>query len=1468
MLESVDSPPEVAKSTSFLEGGGELGALMRAYDFSQTPLGPPASWPRSLKTAVRIMLTSRQPFWLGFGPELTYLYNDAYRSIIGGKHPQALGRPFREVWHEIYDVVGPMAARVLTQDEGIYVEAQLLVMERHGYQEETYYTFSYSPLPGDDGVTAGIICANTDDTQRVVGARQMRTLRELSARGGQARTPTEACAWSVEALGSNPQDLPFVLVYLTDANADAPVLAASSPGTNALTDNATWPWRTVLEGQRGELVELAAEPGPLPTGGWTRAPSRAVVLPLASAGGTGRAGVLVAGLSPFRRFDDTYRGFLDLVANQIAGNVANAQAYEAERKRAEALVALDRAKTEFFSNVSHEFRTPLTLMLGPLTDTLTHSDALADADRARLELAHKNSLRLLRLVNTLLDFSRIESGRLEVAYEPTDLGVFTAELASVFRSAVERAGLALVVDCPPLGEVAYVAREMWEKIVFNLLSNAFKFTFEGEVRVVVRLAEDGVTLSVSDTGTGIPPADLPHVFERFHRVEGARGRSIEGSGIGLALVQELVRAHGGQVSVESVLDHGSTFRVTLPLGAGHLPSERIHPARSLGSPVPGSSSYVQEALGWLPAEDRAQAAPRAEPSAARDGPAPARVLLCEDNADMRAYLTRLLGEVYEVEAVSNGRAGLAAARAHPPDLVVTDVMMPELDGFGLLAALRADAELERVPIIMLSARAGESARIEGIRRGADDYLVKPFSARELLARVATRLDVSRLERDLESRRRELGRSEARHRHIFEGAAVSIWERDQTALHAALKELRQAGVRDFRAYFAEHPAEVERLRGLVHTLDVNPATLRLFGAKDKAELVAGFSDILTPQANEIFRDELVAIAAGERHFEAELPLRTLDGRVLDVLLSIALPTEGGAEAALVSLVDITERKAAERALREEARTLEILNGVGRLLTAELDLERIMQAVTNAATEISGAAFGAFFHNVKNELGDAYLLYTLSGAPRAAFEQFGTPRNTPIFAPTFHGEGPVRLADVTQDPRYGKVGPHYGMPAGHLPVRSYLAVPVVSRAGEVVGGLFFGHPDVGVFSERDEQLVSGLASHASIALDSARVYAQRAALVEQLREGDRRKDEFLATLAHELRNPLAPLASALQGLRLVGDGQAVSGRVREIMERQVGHLVRLVDDLLEIARISRGTFELRRGRVELGSIVENAVETSEPLLRTAGHELTVSLPKERLFLEGDSTRLTQILANLLNNAAKYTDAHGHIWLTARVVTGEVVISVRDDGIGIDPAELSRIFEMFSRAGAANRTQNGLGIGLTLARRLAEMHGGTIEARSDGLGHGSEFVVRLPLAPAPPVAATLAESATPLDEKKRVLVVDDNADAAETLGMLLQLLGAEVKVAHDGPTALEHYAGYDPDLVLLDIGMPGMDGHEVARRMRADYAARATTIVALTGWGQAEDRRRAREAGFDHHLVKPADGNALRALLASVPARRATA
>ena len=815
----------------FLTGGGELGARMRSFAWETTPLGPPASWPQSLTIAVRIMLASRQPIWIGWGNDLHYLYNDAYKSIMGGKHPWALGRPAREVWHEIWDEIGPMLATALRGDQGTYVESQFLIMERNGYPEETYYTFSYSPVPNDDGTVGGIICANSDDTQRVIGERQLALLRDLAADAGHARTWEEACERSAAALSSKPLDIPFAMIYVTDPERGVANLAGMSgiahdhpmaPRTIAFAEPSLWPVQEVLRSQRLKLVsELeGCVAGAVPAGPWRRAPSLAAVVPIPPVGDTGRAGVLIVGLNPFRLFDEGYQGFLGLVAAQIGAAIGNGQAYEEERRRAEALAEIDRAKTTFFSNVSHEFRTPLSLMLGPIEDVLNDASKLAPHHRDWIETAHRNSLRLLKLVNSLLDFSRIEAGRADASFEPIDLARLTVDLASNFQSVTRKAGLALRIDCPALDRPVHVDRDMWEKIVLNLVSNAFKFTFEGEIAIELRESADRrfAELCIRDTGVGIPASELSRLFERFHRIEGQKGRSFEGSGIGLALVHELVKLHGGTIRVESAVGEGSAFTISLPYGTVHLPLERVGKERTRGPTAFRAEAFLEEALRWLPAGDVSGESREAwaddSPGAPLLARSPgARILIADDNLDMRGYLRRLLGSRWEVAEVADGRAALEAIRARKPDLLLTDVMMPRLDGFGLLRELRRDPGLQDIPVIVLSARAGEEARVEGLDAGADDYLTKPFSARELIARVNANLEMARVRREATRKLRE---SETRFRNMADHAPVMMWVTDPSGSITYMNRLwheftgqSQDEALGFGAWETLHPEDRER-----------------------------------------------------------------------------------------------------------------------------------------------------------------------------------------------------------------------------------------------------------------------------------------------------------------------------------------------------------------------------------------------------------------------------------------------------------------------------------------------------------------------------------------------------------------------------------------------------------------------------------------------------------------------------------
>ncbi|GAA6614917.1 ATP-binding protein [Scytonema sp. NUACC26] len=774
MTKTPESPNTL--SETIFAGDSEMAQLMRRKDWSQTPLGSVESWSQSLRTAVSICLSSTFPLCLMWGQEIIQLYNDAYRPICGAKHPQTLGSPGQENWSEIWHILDPLFEGVFQTGQPAYLENLQMFLNRNGYLEEVYLTFSFSPIRDESGEVAGVFHPIMETTAQVISSRRLRTLSDLGTKLGAAKTLEECCQIAIATLSHNAADIPFVVLYLLaddgkrlqlwgttgwdkDWYALPPVIDISA------LEELEFPFAQAIHTRLVELVEIASQSdcnSALNTELPLTKPLSALALPLIQPGKDRLTGLLIAGISPHLWLDSDYRRFFELVAGQLTTAMTNVRAYEEERLRAEALAELDRAKTTFFNNVSHEFRTPLTLILGPLQDALTdRDDPMTQHQRQRIEVVQRNSLRLLKLVNTLLDFSRIEADRFQAVYEPTDLATFTTELASVFRSAIERAGLHLIVNCPPLPGPIYVDREMWEKIVLNLLSNAFKFTFAGEITVSLALVGERVELAVQDTGIGIPAAEIGHLFERFHRVKGAKGRTFEGSGIGLSLCEELVKLHGGTVRVSSVEGEGSCFRVSIPTGCAHLPTERIGATRTLASTATGASPYVEEALRWLTQENESTQALTSQsvrentfaPTYAHvPSSASSRILLVDDNADMRDYLKQLLTQRWQVETAANGAIALEAIQQQLPDLVLTDVMMPEVDGFQLLKTLRADPITQSIPIILLSARAGEEATVEGLQAGADDYLIKPFSARELMARVETQLEMSRLRQELSANR--------------------------------------------------------------------------------------------------------------------------------------------------------------------------------------------------------------------------------------------------------------------------------------------------------------------------------------------------------------------------------------------------------------------------------------------------------------------------------------------------------------------------------------------------------------------------------------------------------------------------------------------------------------------------------------------------------------------------------------------
>jgi signal transduction histidine kinase len=1113
--------------------GGEMGTRIAAFDWSATSLGPQEKWPRSLRTTLGIMLSSRYPMFVWWGRELVNFYNDAYIPILGQRHPLAFGQSAPVVWHEIWGTIGPQVESVIICGQATWSEDQLLVMERNGYVEETYFTYSYSPVMDDDGGIGGLFCAVTENTERVLGERRLRALRQLAATSD-AKTVESACALASHALADNAHDVAFALIYLRDEGGKRLRLAATAgigqehPWAPAEVDlsapqDAPWPYVKALAGQSSVLTGLTGVR--LPGGPWPEPATTAMVLPLARRGQREEAGLIVVGASPRRAFDERYTSFFELVADGVANAIANAHGYEEEKRRSAALAEIDRAKTAFFSNVSHEFRTPLTLMLGPLEDELARQQDDPES-RERLQIAHRSSLRLLKLVNTLLDFSRLEAGRTQAAFEAVDLAHVTEDIASVFRSAMEKAGLRFTVDCPPLPQPVHIDRGMWEKIVLNLLSNALKHTFEGEVHVSLEWQSDHVALRVRDTGVGIPKEEIGRVFERFHRVLGAHARSHEGTGIGLALVQELARLHGGDAHAESELGRGSMFTVTVRTGTNHLPEGHAAPAPSLPSTAIGAPAYIEEAMRWLPEVDGVAGRPDGVPLKGAalhvpEGTAGARILLVDDNADMRDYVRRLLGERWHVQTANDGVAALAAAFADPPDLVVADVMMPGLDGFGLLRELRADPRTCTVPVVMVSARAGEEARVEGLEAGADDYLIKPFSARELVARVGTQLAMAR----------------------------------------------------------------------------------------------------------------------------------------------------------------------------------------------------MRAQTEAA----------------------------------------------------------------------------------------------------------------------------------------------------LREADRRKDQFLALLAHELRNPLMPIRLGAEILRQAVGMTPPAERARAVIDRQVTYMVRLIDDLLDVSRIPRGKLDLRTERMDLAAVVRVAVEDRRGMLEASRLSLDLVVPEMPVWIMGDGARIAQVVGNLFQNAVKFTNPGGRVSVRLEIAGDAALLRVSDTGIGIASAELSRIFEPFSQVDqSVGRSRGGLGLGLALVKGLVGLHGGSVRAHSEGPGFGSEFLVTLPLALELPEGTTPDERKTPVTVQPfRVLIIEDNLDAAESLCALLRMRGHLARAVHSGAAGIAAARERKPDLVICDIGLPGgMDGYATARALRALPRGDSIHLIALTGYGQESDRARALEAGFDIHLTKPLDPVTLERLMETLP------
>jgi PAS domain S-box-containing protein len=926
---------------------------------------------------------------------------------------------------------------------------------------------------------------------------------------------------------------------------------------------------------------------------------------------------------------------------------------------------LDEIKTQFFANVSHELRTPLALILGPAQRLIDDDGTQALQERREsAEVIVRSARMLLKHVNDLLDISKLEAGKLKIELVDTDVAALVRFLASHFSVLAAERGIDYAVDADETC-LAAVDADKLQRVLMNLLANAFKFVpAGGRVRCTLKTSPRELTLSVDDSGPGVEPNLRRAIFERFRQGDGGINRRVGGTGLGLAIAQEFVEMHKGRIEVLDSELGGATFQVTIPLNRLSAdPGAPIAPAASIDRALlSGLIHELQPADTQRPRAAAHERDARAPVSASAPNKQRPRVLVVEDNLDMNRFIQQCLERDYEVICAFDGREGLEKALHLRPMLVVSDIMMPHVSGVEMIEQMRKLPELRELPILLLSAKADEELMVKLLDEGAHDFIVKPFSEKDLLVRVRN------LVVTLQAR---------------EQTALALTREQQVRAQAELHKQR------LHALFMQAPTLIAVLRGPEHVVELaNPPICQVWGHAE---------------------DELL----GRPLFEVMPELRD---QVLPAL-------------------DDVYRSGTPHVSRETPATFLRADGTTEML---------------------------------------YLNF--------------------VYAP-------LRNVDAELE--------------GVFMIASDVTAQVLARTQ--VDGL------------RD-------------AAESA----------------NRAKDEFLAMLGHELRNPLSPIVTALQLMKVQGPEH--SEHARTIIERQVDHLIRLVDDLLDVSRIARGKVELKKETIEIAEIVATAIEMVSPLLEERAHFLHVDVPRHGLAVDGDPMRLSQVVSNLLTNAAKYTPPAGRITLRAQRAGEQLVLSVRDSGIGISADVLQHVFDLFvQERQAIDRSQGGLGLGLAIVRNLVEGHGGSVSAASEGAGRGSEFTVRLPLsatvresAPAP--AAGDVEDATSGPQGRRVLVVDDNEDGAALFAELLERKGYAVRVAHEGPSALRVAEEFLPNIALLDIGLPVMDGYELARRLREIPGLSALQLIALTGYGQESDRRKSLAAGFQQHLVKPVSTEAL--------------
>ena len=1220
----------------FLSGGGEMGALIRSMDWSKTPLGPVETWPQSLRTSVSLCLSSTFPILIAWGPETIQIYNDSYRPICGAMHPQSMGMNFRICWESALEVVGDKFTRG-QQGEGTYIQDQQMFLQRYGYLEEAFMTFSFAPIRDETGGVGGIFHPITETTDKMLSARRTQVLRDLGAAIGRAKSIEEVAKETENKYAEFLNDLPFVLVYQYDQLSEKAKLIASAGTANASQlaiadiditkeDENSWPFHQLTTSKDQVVItQLEQRFGTFSCQPYPETPHTAVLMPIHISGQDAPFGFLVAGVSARRALDQQYLGFYDLLGNTYNTAVSNIYAYEQEQKRAEALAAIDRSKTAFFSNVSHEFRTPLTLMLGPLED-LQAQESLPELMKNSVDSAHRNAIRLLKLVNNLLDYSRVEAGRIQASFQPLDITELAADLASSFRSIIEKAEMEFEVNCNQISAKVYVDRQMWEKIVLNLLSNAFKYTLKGKISVSLTQEGNQVILKVSDTGVGIPEKELPHMFERFHRVQHSAGRTHEGTGIGLSLVHELIQLHGGNISVESSEGVGSTFKVAIPTGKIHLPAEQVLETTDIKSSSDLRGAFLNEAASLLDegkqSQDQSDYADHDNsPSVTQD----INILVVDDNKDMREYLVRLLAPHFTVHTAVNGKDALEKVESLRPNLVISDVMMPVMDGKQFLQELRSRDDIFTTPVILLSARAGEESRIDGLEAGADDYLVKPFSAAELLTKIRAQIKIANAR----------GKTEAHLRNLFMEAPVAI------AIY----------------------------RGPEHIIELaNSKMLSYWGRSEQDTHNKSVFNAIPELENQGFRQLMDQVyQTGERLVSGELGVELLRyGKLETIYIHLTLEPLRDDNQRINGLMavaaDVSQHVLARKELEKATDTLRLAvdaagMGIWRSTLATGEIQ-----ISNNAKKIHGIP-------QEHEM-------TFSQAAEMIVDEH---RERVLIAIDHAIETKGSFNEDFQIKIWGTEQSKWINTTGKVELDAY---------GEVIGA-------IGTVLDISEQ-----------------------------KEDEQRKNDFIGMVSHELKTPLTSMNGYAQLMQMKAkkSGDEFTENNTGKILNQVNKMTTLINGFLNVSRLDSGKIQLQQSSFELNQLIKDMIADIKPYGQQ-DHEFVFE-PVGPIQLTADRDKIGTVITNLLSNSVKYSASDTKITVIAEQLNGTVNIQVKDQGKGIQPADLDRLFERYFRIeNHQNKHVSGFGIGLYLSAEIIKRHHGKIWAESE-LEVGSTFHISLPL------------------------------------------------------------------------------------------------------------------------------------------------